>query len=583
LNMQPNLPDAFIIGYERLVAWSEVLDQINVFPIADGDTGRNLMISLASLRNLPSRKASDISRQLLFSAKGNSGNIAAQFLVELLKAESFDGISRSARSGAASARKAVADPRDGTMLTVLDQFSRHMASNENWENPEAFVETVVDRMQASVCDSPEHLPELKSAGVVDAGGLGMFIFLEGFLRGLCHLDSQFRPIQDIFRERLRIASSFDSETENGYCIDFVVRLEEGAQNPEAVISNRDGSVQVHTFQDYAKIHVHAENSAEVRQRAESMGRLIRWSEDDLGKQTSEFNRLQGHRTVHIVTDAAGSITRDMARQWGISLLESYVTVDDTCIPETCMPPEDLYRRMRSGSRASTSQASVFERHQHYMRLLNQYANVLYLCVGSVYTGNCQVASDWNREQQPERRMRIIDTGAASGRLAVIVIATARYAAKETDPNRVLAFAQEAVARSREFIFLDELKYLAAGGRMSRTGAFFGDMLHMKPVISPTAEGAQKVGIVRNADAQVRFVTDSLKKDLAGTPEALIMLEYSDNRNWVETNVWPELKRLFPLADIILQPLSLTSGVHIGPGAWAVAYMIGDQKRKDLNA
>ncbi|MFW5901598.1 MAG: DegV family protein [Thermodesulfobacteriota bacterium] len=581
--MQPNLPNAFVIAYERLVAWSEVLDQINVFPVADGDTGRNLMISLASLRHLPSWKASDVSRQLLFSAKGNSGNIAAQFLVELLKADSFDAISRSARAGAASARKAVAEPRDGTILTVLDQFSMQMEGTANWQDPAAFVETVIDRIQASVCDSPEQLPELKSAGVVDAGGLGMFIFLEGFLRGLCHLDSQFRPIQDIFREHLRIAPSFDGETEDGCCIDFVVRLDDGAQNPQALISNQDGSAQVHTFQDYAKVHVHAENSEAVRQRAQRMGRVIRWSEDDLGRQTSAFNQLREERPIHIVTDAAGSITREMARNLGVSLLESYVTVDDTCMPETCMPTEDLYRRMRSGSRASTSQASVFERHQHYMRLLNQHPNVLYLCVGSIYTGNCQTALGWNQEQAPERRMHVIDTGAASGRLAVIVIATARYAAKEIDPNRVLAFAQDALARSREYIFLDELKYLAAGGRMSKTGAFFGNMLHMKPVISPTAEGAQKAGIVRNADAQIRFAIDSLKKDLVDSPHALVMLEYSDNREWVEVNVLPGLKTHFPLADIILQPLSLTSGVHIGPGAWAVAYMIGDQERKDLNA
>ena len=345
--MQPNLPHAFVIAYERLVAWSEVLDQINVFPVADGDTGRNLMVSLASLRNLPRRKANEVSRQLLFSAKGNSGNIAAQFLVELLKADSFDAISRSARAGPATARKAVADPRDGTMLTVLDQFSTHMEDNENWQDPESFIETVIDRMQASVCDSPEQLPELKSAGVVDAGGLGMFIFLEGFLRGLCHLDSQFRPIQDIFREHLRIDPCFGSETQDGFCIDFVVRLEEGTQNPERLISNQDGSVQVHTFQDYAKIHVHAESSEEVRQRAQSMGRVIRWSEDDLGKQTSEFHQLRKDRPLHIVTDAAGSITREMARHLGISLLESYVTVDDTCIPETCMPPEDLCKSSRT--------------------------------------------------------------------------------------------------------------------------------------------------------------------------------------------------------------------------------------------
>ncbi|MFW5957624.1 MAG: DegV family protein, partial [Desulfosalsimonas sp.] len=102
-------------------------------------------------------------------------------------------------------------------------------------------------------------------------------------------------------------------------------------------------------------------------------------------------------------------------------------------------------------------------------------------------------------------------------------------------------------------------------------AFFGDILHMKPVVTPTAQGAEKVGIVRNTRAQLDFAIKRLTENLQDKPDSMILLEYTDNRKWVEDRALTEIRRVLPGAEIVVQPLSLTSGVHIGPGAWAAAY------------
>jgi hypothetical protein len=122
------------------------------------------------------------------------------------------------------------------------------------------------------------------------------------------------------------------------------------------------------------------------------------------------------------------------------------------------------------------------------------------------------------------------------------------------------------------VFLDKLQYLAAGGRLSRSSAFFGDMLHMKPVITPLAEGAKKVGVVRNRTEQLAFALEKLAVDLTGNEKALILLEHTDNCAWVKETVQPEIARRHPEAEILLHPMSLTSGAHMGPGTWAVAYL-----------
>ncbi|MCP4688371.1 MAG: DegV family EDD domain-containing protein, partial [Desulfobacterales bacterium] len=241
-------------------------------------------------------------------------------------------------------------------------------------------------------------------------------------------------------------------------------------------------------------------------------------------------------------------------------------------PETLFDPAELYRLMRKGVKASTAQASVFERHQHYRGLMDQRARVLYLCVGSVYTGNHEVAEAWRKENDPEDRLTIIDTGAAAGRLGTVAIAAAKYAANTEDPDAVIQFARAALEDCEEYIFLDRLRYLAAGGRLSKTSAFFGEMFHVKPIISPLADGAKKVGAVKNQAGQIAFALEKLARAAGEDAAPFIMLQYSDNRDWVNETVKKEVERLRPRADILLQPLSLTSGVHMGPGTWGLVIL-----------
>jgi DegV family protein with EDD domain len=321
-----------------------------------------------------------------------------------------------------------------------------------------------------------------------------------------------------------------------------------------------------------KVHLHTTNSREAKAQIESLGNVVNWTDDDIASQIKDFTRLQRQGAIHIMTDAAGSVTREDSRELDLTLLDSYIIAGEKSLPETLFSPEELYQTMRQGVRVSTSQASVFERHQYYQRLLTQFPKVLYLCVGSVFTGNYDVAVEWKAQNDPDDRLTVIDTGAASGRLGAMVIATARYATQTEDPEAVIKFAQRAVEKCEEYVFLDKLKYLAAGGRLAKSSAFFGDVFHVKPIITPTAEGAKKVGAVKNRNGQLKYALEKLESAFDKESSPFIMLEYSDNRDWVSNTVKTEIQARYPSAEIILQPLSLTSGVHMGPGTWATAFL-----------
>lgn len=566
--MAPNFQNAFVAGFECVAAGSDVLDDINVFPVADGDTGRNLIVSLTPLRYLNKDRELTIHR-LLQHARGNSGNIASRFLAGFLMADSAETLPHSAKNGNELARQAVYNPLPGTMLTVFDALVDFLETKRFEYAPEYGVH-LVDHLETTVKKTPELLSRLKSAGVVDAGALGMYLFFEGFFNSLTGRPNDLEPFTEKFKGLLEVSSAFQESRVAGHCVDTVIRLDDAAGKMKQ-FSKYGDSVVVIPHKDYLKIHLHTENTEEAKKKLASLGEVLKWSDDDIGAQVKDFKQQPPSGAIHIMTDAAGSVTREDARRLGITLLDSYITAGDQSLPETRFSSSELYRLMRKGLKVSTSQASVFERHQYYQRVTHQYPKVLYLCVGSVYTGNYDVARKWKKKNDPDDRLTVIDTQAASGRLGVIVLAAARFAVKTGDPAAVIEFARRAVIKCEEYVFLDRLKYIAAGGRLSKPGAFLGDMFHARPIISPVAEGARKVGMVKNRKGQLEFAFERLK-GFTQDSAPFIMLEYSDNFQWVNATVKTKIESRYPFAEILLQPLSLTSGVHMGPGTWGMAFL-----------
>jgi len=569
-------------GFDRLAAWSDLLDAINVFPVADGDTGRNLHVSLMPLQaHTGQDDAGRLTVKLLKAARGNSGNIATQFFCEFIQAPSIS-MAEAARHGARAAYQAVQTPREGTMLSLFDTLAVGLAQHGPVAGTDT-VEALLEALHTTVRDSRGALPRLKAAGVVDAGALGMYLFFEGFFYALIDRREDCLPPTRRFPESLRISASFQEDDEQGYCVDTVLAagsdmdavLQDLAAQTESVVQLARG--------DIIKLHFHTADHEAAHRTLAATGALVSWSEDDLSRQVKAFRQRPRQTRVHIATDAAASLTRTDRQRFGFTLLDSYITIGDASLPETRVAPEDLYRRMRSGERVSTAQASDFERRQHYQRLLETHAETLYLCVGSAFTGNYGAAATWQARHDPRNRLRIVDTGAAAGRLAVMVLAVARLALSGAGMETLSALAERSLTLCREYIFIDRLKYLAAGGRLSRPGAVMGDFFNVKPVISPLPTGAEKIGSVKNRAEQLQFALQHLNADLAEAVAPIVLVEYTDNRDWVEAKAAEAIAKQFPSVEIILQPLSLTTGAHTGPGTWAVAVHPDPENRAALSA
>ncbi|BHH82302.1 DegV family protein [Desulforhopalus sp. 52FAK] len=576
-----DLSQSFAAGYACLAAWAGLFDRINVFPVADGDTGTNLRISLAPLRECgeENRRTFD---QLARCATGNSGNIAAAFFREFCQAKNYAELAEKSAQGNEKAWQAIASPRPGTMLTVFEGLSVVLAAESGLHS---IYPKVISALQKAVQESLQLLPELTHAGVVDSGALAMYVFFDGFFWHLTGQKGQAESVLDIFHGFLEINSSFRPAITDSYCVDLILQSSDIHTGVKDDIAALGKSVVVVEDETQLKVHVHTSDPGQLQEQLGRYGEILEWSAEEIDQgRDGQYAEPIVKPVLQIVTDAAGSIPREMARENGLVLLDSYIVAADNSRPESLYDPAQLYSLMRKGAKVTTAQASTFERHQHYQSICGQFGRALYLVVGSAFTGNFDTATAWQKENDPDHLLTLMDTGAASGRLGLIALLTARLAKKATCAEDVMSFAQKAILDCVEFVFIDELKYLVAGGRVSRAGGFFGDLLSMKPIISPTSEGVRKIGVVRSKESQLTFATAELKKlkkikkHKEGGEEAtapVIMLQYSDNKQWVKDTVLPEVNKLLPEAEILLVPLSLTSGVHMGPGTWSMAYCPGD--------
>ncbi|MBI5556869.1 MAG: DegV family EDD domain-containing protein [Deltaproteobacteria bacterium] len=562
---------ALATGYHNLSVWADLLDRINVFPVADGDTGVNLRLSLVPLRDLAA-EAARTGDLLARCAIGNSGNIAAAFFREFCRARDFADLAGYAARGREKAWQALVRPRAGTMLDVFDSLAATLGGKTE---PIQLYPLLCKELHKTVLATSRMLPDLRRAGVVDAGALGMFAFFEGFFRQLAGQTMASASILELFAGKLAVNAAFQAKPTDSYCVNAVIDTGGNQAGADKSLAALGDSVVALAAETGLKVHIHTADRRQLRARLSALGEIVHWSDEaiDAGG-LARFAQPARKQALHIMTDAAGSITREMARRHGITLLDSYILADDSSRPESLCSPADIYALMRRGSKVTTAQASVFERHHCYQSVCQRFGRTLYLCAGSIYTGNYDIARRWQEENDADNLLEVVDTGAASGRLGLVALLTARYAEHAASPDDVVEFAGKILAGCQEYVFIDQLQYLVAGGRVSTAGGFLAGLLHLKPVISPAREGVRKAGVVRSRKGQLAFALERLRKEFALSAAPVIMLQYSDNEQWVAETMQPKVRELLPRAEILLTALSLTSGVHMGPGTWSLAWAGG---------
>jgi len=365
------------------LAWLTInrdeVDALNVFPVPDGDTGTNMLLTLQSavedIRGLDEPDLSAMARRAahgaLMGARGNSGVILSQifrgFSVGIGSHASVDarGLARAFREGADVAYRAVIRPTEGTMLTVAREAAAGAEAKAAQTNDlTEVVRAACEAAATAVERTPEQLPILKQAGVIDAGGFGLQLILEGFLKRMLGegLGTFERPATQHARPKQVQAPSEGW----GYCTEFIIN---GEKLPVDDVRNeiqRQGDSALVVGDDSAiKVHVHTHEPAVVIGYASGVGRLTRLKVDDM---SSQHHRLQGESvrrpasTKHlaVVAVASGDGFRRILESLGVDSVVSggqsmNPSTEDILAAVESVPSNDVLLLPNNGNVTMTAQ------------------------------------------------------------------------------------------------------------------------------------------------------------------------------------------------------------------------------------
>ena len=306
-----SLKSAFITGAKSLEAKKEWINELNVFPVPDGDTGTNMTMTIMSAaKSLAAEESDDIAtlckaiaQGSLRGARGNSGVIlsqlfrgAAKILKEAAVIDVFE-IALAFDNASETAYKAVMKPKEGTILTVARAMGeKALEIHDEYDDIISFLEAVLAYGDETLQKTPEMLPVLKKAGVVDSGGQGLMVILHGILEGLkgnvielgdVVLSTKSSSANGAAREDIDTA-----DIKFGYCTEFIVNLnkeftdKDEEEFKEFLTSIGDSLVSV-ADDEVVKIHVHTNDPGLAIQRGLSFGELTNLKIDNMREEHRE--------------------------------------------------------------------------------------------------------------------------------------------------------------------------------------------------------------------------------------------------------------------------------------------------------
>lgn len=303
------LAKMFLAGAQNIEAKKEFINELNVFPVPDGDTGTNMSLTIMSaakevtaLENMDMKSlAKAISSGSLRGARGNSGVILSQLLRGFTKAVRDEKevnvkiLAAACDRAKDTAYKAVMKPKEGTILTVARGIAeKAVLLAEETDDLEVFIPALIEEGDAVLAQTPEMLPVLKEAGVVDSGGQGLMEVIKGAYDAFLGKEIDYSAIsaEGAGRGMTKVSAEATADIKFGYCTEFIIMTErEFTEKDEtefkAYLESIGDSIVCVADDDVVKIHVHTNDPGLAIQKALTYGQLSRMKIDNMREEHQE--------------------------------------------------------------------------------------------------------------------------------------------------------------------------------------------------------------------------------------------------------------------------------------------------------
>jgi len=578
-----------IAGAQRVIAEREELNRINVFPVPDGDTGSNLASTLGSVLNgalgQRSRHAGEllmrVGHQAIDGARGNSGAIMAQFLVglgECVRMQPWldaSALAAAIRSGAASARAALAHPVEGTILSVINAFAEALeeAVIRHRHDLRAAYADALQRARAALAETPRQMPLLQKAGVVDAGARGFVDWLEGIADYITQGARAWRGLPASSSADVGLAVAHPPhesiDPERRYCTECLVigtRIDRVALRTALEQCGVD-SLVVAGSHDRVRVHGHVGVAQTLFDVCAGFGRVEAMKADDMQMQQRSAESPQ---QVAVLTDSASDLPAALAERFGIHVVPVRVSLDGRdYLDRLGLTAGEFYRRMAaSASLPQTSQPPPGDFRRLFEHVLAWQSAGVYVGLSRPLSGTLQAAEAAARGQT--RPMHCIDTRQVSAGQALLAWRAGELAAAGADEQMIRRELLQRRACTFTFAMARDIRHAVRGGRIPRWVEPLVRLSGLTPVARVNEDGLLKVAGAlptrRQApEAFARYVARRVRRQMPQAVAWRLIVGHADAEADGE-RLLAALRQWLEIEEAFLVEVGPAVGAHAGPGA-----------------
>lgn len=563
-----------------------------MFPVPDGDTGTNLAVTLAAVRAALQQREQHAGRLLeivadaaLDGARGNSGAILAQFLHGACDASQDHRLLTTthfvaaAERGSEYAREAVAEPREGTMLTVIREFAAGLAA-QLAASPRDFAGLLgagLQRARVALAGTTVQLEALRRAGVVDAGARGFVDLLEGIsdfvLSGSLRSPAQSGGKLPAPAVQPEAAFSRDAPaTGHRWCTECLVS---GAaldhRRLREALAGLGGSLVLAGSKRRVRIHIHVDDPDAVFRVAAGFGAVEARKADDMLAQQSSA-RAEA-RKVAIVTDSAADLPEDLLLALEVHVVPVRIHIgEQSYLDKVSLDTRDFYRLMAaSPSHPTTSQPPPGDFRRLYQFLASHHPGIVSIHLTAWGSGTFQAAESAADRAGTSIPVLAIDSRNVSLGQGLVVLAAAELAAAGRSVDEIAVVLGDVIAQTRTWALLGSLDHAVRGGRVAPSKRWLARLLRLEPILATFPDGSIGVGgaLLGKRDRPRRFAR-WVARHARGVEGWRLAVGHADAPDAAK-QLLAELQARIPgIERSILVEIGTALGVHGGAGSLVVA-------------
>jgi DegV family protein with EDD domain len=580
---------SFLAGAHRIFEQQKLLNKINVFPVADADTGTNLASTMRSIIDAiiptdnPKQAATALADAALVGARGNSGIIFAQFLYgfsnEIKSGQTLDIASfvESMRRAVTYAYEAIAEPVEGTILTVIKDWAEYMYVLK--DRIDDFIRLLIEaynKALESLAQTTNKLEVLARAHVVDAGAKGFVFFLEGIVDFFTKGDiKRIAVAEEPVDTTTDLSAVIHDAITFRYCTEVLI----GGQNlDKARIRNFIGhcgdSLVIAGSPNKMRIHIHTDFPAEVCSQLARFGNITYQKVDDMVMQNEILHNRKSD--VAILTDSTCDIPKDLLDKYQIHMIPLIVHFGETYyLDRMTIQPQQFYSLLeKSEVNPSSAQPSSKDFQNKYEFLCTQYDSVIGVHITKGMSGtfsNSMIASR-DVAERSGKKIDVINSKTLTGGLALLILRIAKSLENGMTHSEVMGKVNDWIEKSQLRVSVTTMKYIIRSGRVSPLKSFVARLLDLKPVICINKEGKADL---HGKSLTVKGVKRKMMRDIARLTHGKKVWEYvithANNPQTVEFYA-AEMEKLTGKKPMFVDNASPALVANTGPGVVAVSLM-----------